>query len=821
MKLIRLALLSFSIIYLSISAIAQTSEIGGRTVDVKKPTPAQMKRLGDELAASGSYYNAIEYYRGFLEKYPTDDKVMISLAQTYQKARDYQNAEEWYTKAFNTNKKENGEMQYWAAIMMKYNGKYDVAKTELESLIKKFPAGPNASVLKKQAKIEAEGCDLALKLIDNQPENIQVEHLGSNINNPYSDFAPAALGEKELVFSSIKSDTVVVIGGPERADYVSRIYKSTKNETTGKWSKAKEFGDGNINSDVEHSGNGSFSPDGKMFFYTRCKEKSDQDLHIICEIFVSKKLKEGWDRPEKLNTAVNKPGSSNTQPAVGRGPKNELVLYFVSDREEGTIGGTDIYYCTVAKDGTCSDPVNLGKQVNTIMDENSPYFDDRDGYLYFASNGRISIGGFDIYKSKGNMKKFENAENLGFPINSSCDDRYFNMRRNHKSAFVVSNRPGGFELKSATCCDDIFEISYRIIPKFAVKGKIYDERDRKKKKKTPLTPSLITVTRKIEKKYWKADTTYKRQPEYFFTLEPDKSYKLKAVREGYYVGYDTVSTKGLVDSDTMEVDIYLRKIDLDAIKIKGIHYDFDYHTLRPDSKPALDSLIDILRENYLLIVQINSHTDNKGDDEYNRKLSQRRAQSVVDFLKLNGIDSIRLKAKGFGETLPDTINQNADGSDCPECRQKNRRTEFQVIGVLPNTDIIYEDNDPETIDSTSSTRQKLDNEKSGRGREQLKVDEEEAKKSKEDFEKKKEFDKLAPPKELPTDVIKDDQTEAPKKTEAPGTGLGDKDKGAKAAAPPPAAGTGNKDKPVAKPADKPAAKPADKPKDKKTDEDDL
>lgn len=809
-KYISLTLLLFTILTYK-NIYAQNSTGATR---VSEPTVKQKLRIADDLANAGSYYNAIDFYKEYLEKYPNDGDVMYKLAKSYYAARDYQNAEDWYKKAFEADKKANAAAQYYAALMMKYNGKYEEAKTEFEFLIKGFKGGnpDEANMIKKQSKVEADGCALAIQLIDKQPDNVKIEHLGSNINNPYSDFGPAPYAEKDLIFSSIKSDTVVVVGGPERSEYVCRVYKSTKNETTGKYGKAKEFGEG-INNDNDHTGNGAFSPDGKLFYFTRCHEKSEQDLHMKCEIFVAKKTGNTFGTPEKLGSQVNN-GSNNTQPAIGKGPKNELILYFVSDRDGG-VGGNDLWCSVISKDGTCGEAKNCGKKINTILDENSPNYDTRDGVLYFSSNGRVNVGGYDVYKAKGYGVKFEEPENMGFPINSSCDDRYFSMRPNHKSAYVVSNRPGGFELKSATCCDDIFEISYVIIPKFAVRGFVYDERERKKKgKKTPLTPSLVTITRKGEKRFWKADTTFKRAPEYFFTIEQGKSYKLKAVRQDYYVGYDTVSTVGLTESDTIDVDIYLKKIDLDAVKIKGIFYDFDYWTLRPESKPALDSLVDILRENYLLIVEIGSHTDNKGSDQYNLELSQKRAQSVVDYLINYGIDGARLKAKGYGETMPDTINQNPDGSDCEVCRQKNRRTEFKVIGVLPNTDIIYEENDPEVIDSTKSTAERLKREKEGKAREQLRLDSLEIKKSIEEFEHKQELDKLAPPKEKPTEVIKEDQTELPKApAPANNSAIGDKDKAPAKDGAKPAGTTDKKDDKganAAKPAGTTAAKKDDK-----------
>jgi outer membrane protein OmpA-like peptidoglycan-associated protein len=191
-----------------------------------------------------------------------------------------------------------------------------------------------------------------------------------------------------------------------------------------------------------------------------------------------------------------------------------------------------------------------------------------------------------------------------------------------------------------------------------------------------------------------ASGTSRADSQYHYNLMPGKSFVLKADKDGYFAGTSTtINVVKKEENDTMRVNVYLKKIPHAAIRVANIYYDFNMATLRPESITGLDSLYQIMVDNPSLIVEIGSHTDSKGTHEYNVKLSQARAQSVVDFLINKGISKDRLVAKGYAETepiAPNTIN----GKDNPEGRQMNRRTEFKIIGTIPNTEIIYKQGNP-------------------------------------------------------------------------------------------------------------------------------
>lgn len=684
------------------------------TRSIKLMTTKDKLKIANDLFEAGSFYNAIEYYKEYLADESGNPEATFKLAEAYRFSRDYRKAEDWYKRAYNADKNINVLALYYQGLMMKYNGKYMDAKPIFLDFVKKY-TDDEGKEIRKRARMEAAGCEDALVLMQN-PLKITVNHLGSSVNNPYSDFGPAADGNDALTFSSIKSDTVVAVGGPARASYVCRIYKSTRNGA--KWTKGKEYGE-EINSDEDHTGNPAFSSNGKMMAFTRCREKSNVDLHITCELYMSTRSSEKgkWSKPIKLGPEVNAPNTTNSQPTIGRSETGENVLYFVSDRKSANSqGGLDIWYASIKRDGSTGTAFNCGKKVNTTEDDCTPYFDDRNGLLYFSSNGRVGMGGFDIYYAKGWGKKFDFPENVGYPINSSVDDRYFTLTPNHKGGFFVSNRPGGFELKSPTCCDDIFEFKYIIDPVFAVKGYVFSTDD--KEKKHPLE-KVTVVLLNDDQTFVAKDSSSRKKLKYFFNTQKEHKYVIKAGKEKYFTSTVTVSFEGKTESDTQRIDIFIKPIIIKPIKIQGLFYDFDKATLRPESGPSLDTLLGFLHENPTIKIQINSHTDNKGSDDYNMKLSQARAQSVVDFLTGHGIASERLAAKGYGETDPLVPNSNPNGSDNPENRQLNRRTEFVVIGSVEGAIITYEQGRPVVIDSTASTHELQERERRGQVRVQL------------------------------------------------------------------------------------------------------
>jgi len=656
------------------------TQVNAQTNDLSKMTPAKMTKEGDYLFKQGSYYNAIPYYQAVYEKDNTNAYAANQVAQCEFLVRDYKEGEKWFKTLVGMKSADYQLALYYYGSMLKYNAKYDSAKIIFQNFITAYQ-GENAPAYKKLAQAQIDGCDLAKQMMAN-PLKVKITHLGTTVNGPYTEFSPMPIGDSLLLFASLKSDTVIKANANDKFTQYAEFYVSNRNDTV--YSQNTLY-TGPFNSDDSHTGNGSFSPDGQRFYFTRCNP--DNTLKMTCIIYSSDYTNGKWSDPVKLPEQVNAPGSNNTQPTV-EGTKDGDIIYFVSDRANG-LGGKDIWYSVRDKNGNTYEAAkNLGKKVNTGGDEVTPYYDNDTKILYYSSNGEVGMGGFDIFRSKGEASKFDNPENLGYPINSADDDMYFVLDKSKKGGYLVSNRPGTISLKNETCCDDIWRFDYQRKINYIVIGNVYDAEN-----KTQLIPganvSLMMDNQQIASSISRMDSPY------HYSLIAGKSFLIQASKDGYFTGNsDPINIVTKDHDDTMRVNVYLKKIPGSAgIKIANIYYDFDKATLRPESKVGLDSLYNILKDNPSLILEIGSHTDTMGTHEYNINLSQARAQSVVDYLIGKGVAKNRLQAKGYAETVPlapNTIN----GKDNPEGRQENRRTEFRIIGTIPNTTIIYEKGNP-------------------------------------------------------------------------------------------------------------------------------
>ncbi|MBS1658234.1 MAG: OmpA family protein [Chitinophagales bacterium] len=672
-------------IALALLITASVSGLKAQDFPIQNLSFKKSLKMADYLYSIGSFYNASQYYEAVDQKQAGNAYVVNQVADCQFKLRDYKAAEEWYKKLVDMNDAGYPLAPYLYGQTLMYNGKYDEAKKVFDKFSKEYK-GPDSQKYKKLAKNQSKGCDFATQKMA-KPDTVKVTHIGATVNNPYTDFAPLPLGDTALLFASLKSDSIIMLDEMKKNNkyaqfYISDVSGSSKagwNYDKGREVKWTPWNDANT-----HVGNGTMSPDKKRFYFTKCQLMNDT-MKMHCEIYVSE-FKDGkWSDPARLDDIINMAGSTNTQPAVAMTKQGE-VFYWVSDRPNGE-GGLDIWFATRDKSGKFMNPQNAGRKINTEGDETTPFYDSKTGTLYFSSNGMIGMGGSDIFRTKGSQKRWENPINMGYPINSSVDDMYFVMDDNGYSGYVVSNRPGTISVKSETCCDDIWRIEYPKKVYYAVRGNVYDMDTRE------LIPGA-KVMFLDDKSMQIGNYVSRKDTLYFFNTKPFKSYSLKSTKEGYLTGSASFAVSERDDNDTMRVDIYMKKIPKGAVRIQNIFYGFDSANLRPESKPGLDSLYQILIDNPAIQVEISSHTDSKGNDKYNMKLSQARAQSVVDYMISKGISSDRMVAKGYGESKPIAPNTLPNGKDNPEGRQLNRRTEFKVIGTIPGKELIYDIGNP-------------------------------------------------------------------------------------------------------------------------------
>jgi peptidoglycan-associated lipoprotein len=363
---------------------------------------------------------------------------------------------------------------------------------------------------------------------------------------------------------------------------------------------------------------------------------------------------------------------------------DELTLYFVAEMEGGA-GGKDIWKSTrSSKSQQWTKAVNLGSPVNTIGDEMYPYV-RVDGILYFSSNAQLGLGGLDIFRLDKDESGRPLIVNLKPPINSSSDDFGIVYDGKEEAGYFSSTRPGG------KGNDDIYSFELPSLV-FTLRGIVKNEIN---------DQPIPEATTKLEGSDGSSiETLSGKDGSFRFSLKPETDYVLTTSKPKFLKGTASESTKGLTKSTDLVVEIYMSPID-EVIEVQNIFYDLNRADLRPESMVALDKLIEVLNLNANITIELSSHTDFRNTDAYNMELSQRRAQSVVDYLISKGIAPERLIAKGYGESQPrkiskklgdkydflkdgdilseDFINKLPTSEQKETAHQINRRTEFKVI----------------------------------------------------------------------------------------------------------------------------------------------
>lgn len=644
---------------------------------LKRTSAKDLRKQGQNAILQGDANSAVTFLEFAYRKDKKEFKIQHLLADAYRLTRNYAAAEKMYESVCKGAGKKFPEDLFYLADMQKANGNYDKAKENFQKFKKEYKGTDRE--LKKAAARETDFCDSAKKIIAYE-KKIVVQHLEGEINKVNVEASPLSLDENTFIYSSFRTDKKeYLIEGDTNNALVRKLYSAKKENN--EWKFQGEW-EGPFNEPGYNTGNPSITPDGKKMYFTRCKPNWQNKM--ICAIYVSNLENGVWSQPEKLGKNINNPKYSNTQPAVSIDPvkKNEIV-YFVSDNKEGK-GGTDIWYFVYdVKKNIYKSPKNAGPKVNTKKDEMSPYFDNETRSLYFSSQGHPGLGGFDIYKAIGDGKKWLSAENAGAPLNSGADDIFYTISKNREEGFLVSNRKGSVSLKNETCCDDIYSYKYTEYIHVNIKGVIYTVENGTNKNLPDAIIELYTKDKLTGERFLLKTVNSAQAGEYDVKLESGNDYQILVKKDGYLSNSYDFSTRSVATTTTLVKDIPLEAIPKEPIRIPNVLYEFDKANVLESSKLALDTtVLRLLQDNPQIIIEIMSHTDSKGNDLYNMKLSQKRAESVVSYLVSKGIKPERLKAKGYGETKPVAPNDKPDGSDNPEGRALNRRTDFKIIGKL-------------------------------------------------------------------------------------------------------------------------------------------
>ncbi|RLD29165.1 MAG: hypothetical protein DRI75_04420, partial [Bacteroidetes bacterium] len=488
-----------------------------------------------------------------------------------------------------------------------------------------------------------------------------------DINTKYSDFGGFEHNGK-LFFASARNNTD--INGKKKYSWNEEpfldIYQADVSHSNGKktFSNVNLINANNINTDF-HEATVAITNDGKTIYFSRDninkRNRLDYDnsgtTHL--KIYKASFNNNTWKDIEEL--PFNDDNYSVYHPALS--PDNK-TLFFTSDKDGG-FGQTDIYKVTINADGSYGEPKNLGLKINTEGREGYPFI-AKDSSMYFSSDGYLNLGLVDIFKSNILKDKNSNPENLGAPFNSGFDDFALYIDSDTQTGYFSSNRSGG------KGNDDIYSFAaYEC--KQTIKGIARDIDTNESL--ADVTVELINETGKII-----ASAITSPTGEYNFEIDCEKNYSLRGNKADFKDDVKSFSTTAVNDY-VHNVDLfleYLIKVPCEIV-INPIFFDFDKWNIRTDSKYELENIVDVMREHPTMIIKIESHTDSRGSDRYNIKLSDRRAKSTRDYLLSRGINSNRIEsAIGFGETQ--LLNKCSNGVKCSETKhQKNRRSYFKIV----------------------------------------------------------------------------------------------------------------------------------------------
>lgn len=597
---------------------------------------------------AGEYYDAIDLFKDAYSKTKKSDKaaraeLVFMVAESYRMINDPRNSENWYKLAVKSSYSKP-EAEFWLAESMKKNGKYSQAIDEFRKFRQIAPGD-----IRTDQEIRA--CELAEEWLRN-PESYQITEL-KELNSTDTDFGPAYSSDDfgDVYFTSSRDDAAGNKTHGATGQSFTDIFES-KLDKKSKWSIPVPVEA--LNTEAEE-GTPSFSSDYKEVYFTRCEAGKREKKG--CMIMYSQKSGSTWSKPENLNILPDSVVAAH--PAIS---PDGSVLYFVSDIPGG-FGKKDIWMVRKSDNGW-SEPLNLGPDINTAEDELFPFVRD-DGTLYFSSDGHIGMGGLDIFKAMHQPDGSWSVQNMKAPINSNADDFSIVFEKENESGLFSSTRKGRGN-------DELY--SFEMPPlRFTVTGLVKDENTG-----TAIPGSTVQLIAS-DGSNLQAETG--KSGDFKFALKPNVDYIFLASKTGYLNGKERETTKGQEKSREFMVTILLTAIDK-PIELPNILYDFGKYDLRPESMVSLDKLVETLNDNPNVTIELMSHTDSRDTEEYNQKLSQQRAQVVVEYLIQKGIAADRLTAVGYGESTPKVVDQQT-AQEAPFLKAGTVLSE-QFINSLPN-----------------------------------------------------------------------------------------------------------------------------------------
>ena len=628
--------------------------------------PEKELEKANEMYKNFSYVDAIKIYERIAQKGFVNQEMLESLGNAYYYNAEYKKALPWYEQLFQEGKyKVKPEYYYRYAQTLKSVGDY----AQADKMMAKFVELTNAN--DTRAALFEENKDYQT-VIKNNSGRFQLNN--ASINTENSEYGTALYGDK-IVFAGATDAKKAKHGVSQwTGESFYDLYEAEHFDQ--KLGNRKPFSS-SVNTQFNES-TPVFTKDGNTMYFTRNnyvnkKLGSDIENTILLKILRATKDKNGnWGNI--VEVPFNSDQYNVAHPALS---PDEKYLYFASDMP-GSFGNSDIFRVEILGDNQYGTPENLGNIINTAGRESFPYI-SKDNVLYYSSDGIPGLGGLDIFAAKFNANgSTSKPVNIGMPGNSADDDFCFVFNSDSKIGFLTSNRPGG---KGK---DDIYSFHEDKPLLFScqknIKGIVKDA-----KTKAIIANAKVILSDKVMKEVGKDQS----KTDGTFTFEKvncnDSHYYLRGEKEKY----ETAEVNVTVGKDEVVYEIFLNprqvaiKKGMDLAKvfeIKEIKFDYNKANIRPDAAVELTKIVEVMREYPKMKIDIRSHTDSRGADSYNLKLSDRRAKATLEWIVKQGIDKKRLKAKGYGETR--LVNGCSNGVPCTEEEhQENRRSEFIVVAM--------------------------------------------------------------------------------------------------------------------------------------------
>lgn len=632
---------SWILMVLIIAACGETKKVSGQNSSIPKKALKYFDE-GYKAYSYGEYEQAEEAFIQAIKKYPAYVDAYDALAKTYQVQQKVEAAKSTYKKVLSLDPSH-------AFASFELGGIY-FNEESLDSAgiyYTKFVNVANGDDKYVQhAKQRLNNISFAKKAMA-KPENIALTNLGDRVNSNLEEYSPALTIDGGTLFFTFRDSRMNVRFQNED------IYFSEKEGEA--WSKAKPIGPP-INTS-ENEGAFSVSADGRYIFFTACNKVGGLGQ---CDIWLTMQSDDGWSQPMNLGKAINTK-YWESQPSISADGRK---LYFTSNRPGG-FGGTDLYV-SIFTDSGWSAPQNLGPTVNTSADEQFPFIHPDGVSLYFSSVGHLGMGGADLFISHRRPNDtWAEPKNLGYPINTIKDDWNLIVSRDGETAYYSSDKKegyGGMDLYSFKLPKDVQaqKVNY-------LQGIVIDENT---KLRIGAEVELIPLNGENSTYTFAPDKT----GEFLVALRPNIRYALHVKKTGYLFYSDYFDMPESSIDKPFVLTIPLKAIESgNSIVLNNVFFATDKFDLEKESEIELNKLVEFLEQNTAVKILIGGHTDNVGSEQHNLELSSNRAKAVFDYLVSKGIESSRMKHRGFGSSSPIASNTTTEG------RAKNRRTEFTII----------------------------------------------------------------------------------------------------------------------------------------------